>query len=98
MSDTGGDRDARIERWLAEVVATCPWCNADVTRVSPRGLDHRERICCLDCLAEGAEGPCPLCKAPITRREKRELFHDKLVHHKCAEQAKQRGSGPRKRD
>jgi hypothetical protein len=89
--------DDRVERWLAEVVASCPWCNADVTRVSPRGVDYLDRICCLRCLDEGAEGPCPLCKAPITRREKRELFHDRLVHAKCAEEAKQRDSRSRQR-
>ncbi len=80
----------RVERWLSEAVATCPWCERDVTRTDARGLDHEDRISHLRCLDEGAEGPCPICRQPITRRQKREKSDRGLIHKSCLEDAKRR--------
>jgi endogenous inhibitor of DNA gyrase (YacG/DUF329 family) len=83
----------RVRRWLAEPVGTCPWCARPVTRMDPRGIDHRGRICHLGCLETGAEGPCPLCGQPIARREQREQTPSGLRHKDCSEAAKRRASG-----
>lgn len=82
--------DEHIESWLTETVSTCPWCEAPVTRISPRGLDYQDRICCLSCLDKEPEGPCRVCRAPITRREGRETVEGSLIHSACAQQEKRR--------
>lgn len=74
----------RVTRWLSESVATCPWCEKDVSRVDPRGLDYDDRISHLACLDMGAEGPCPVCSQPITRRQKRQETPRGLAHSDCA--------------
>lgn len=80
----------RVARWLAESVATCPWCETLVIRTDPRGLDYEDRISHLRCLDEGAEGPCPVCGQWITRREKREDSSHGLLHKECAESKRRR--------
>lgn len=80
----------RVERWLAESVASCPWCARPVTRTDPRGLDYLERISHLECLDEGQEGPCSVCGQAITRREKREETSRGLCHKKCVDETRRR--------
>jgi hypothetical protein len=74
-----------VRRFVGELLTHCSYCDAEVRRDSPRGLDADERLGCLACV-KATLGTCPLCRAEVTRQHRRtELPNGAIAHRDCAE-------------
>lgn len=83
------ERRAAVAQFLRQGVGTCPYCETEITRTTPRALDGDERLACLPCV-DVVEGSCPLCNQEVTRRHARERFGDGLAHKQCIQNEERR--------
>ncbi len=83
------ERRAAVARFLREGVGSCPYCQSQITRTTPRALDGDERLTCLACV-DVVEGSCSLCNQEVTRRHGREAFGNGVAHKGCVQDEERR--------
>jgi hypothetical protein len=82
-------RRAAVQAFLEEVVGRCPYCDAEITRATSRGIDWRERRGCHACVTAKV-GTCSLYGHDITRKQKPSDGSHGLVHGECADRTRRR--------
>jgi hypothetical protein len=83
------NRRAAVQAFLEEVVGRCPYCDAEITRTTSRGIDWQQRLGCHACVT-ATVGTCSLCGHEITREQKPSDGSHGLVHAECADRARRR--------
>ena len=82
-------RRAAVQAFLEEVVGRWPYCEAEITRTTSRGIDWQERLGCHACVT-ATVGMCSLCGYDITRKRKPADGSRGLVDAECADRARRR--------